>query len=501
MTNESNAADAPHAPAGPSTIGFALAGAVAFVHFVSLRGIGPVDDEYIVWQYARTILDGGGYAYFPGAEVSDGVTSPLWLLACMAALAVGGSPEAFTPLIGGASFVLLAACVGAFGQRFVPRRFALLPGLLIAANPAVAWHAHAGLGTLPAALAIGLAVIATARADGRGGALAGLGLAVAAALRPETAPVALAVAWAMPGGTLGRRALVVAPTVALMVGVALWRAATFGSAVPATAALKALPLAEELRYGLHYAIDSFTWGGLPALLLAASAAFFRTPAGSAGRLAGAAALAGFATVTAVGGDWMLYGRLYVPHVAAAALGASALVLSAPASWLRGVGSIGLLAATLAGFTHLEEARVRRHFEEHWWLEIGDALRERTPPDASVATSPIGAIAWRSERRVVDVLGLTHDAFLGLEPALDVSTVKGHHRFDGGWVLDQEPDYIILGNGRFGPSGAVDVNPWEEGITVDPRFGRDYVREWTFVDVVGQEPRPFPYARRGRARSL
>ena len=66
------------------------------------------------------------------------------------------------------------------------------------------------------------------------------------------------------------------------------------------------------------------------------------------------------------------------------------------------------------------------------------------------------------------------------------------------MLDQRPEYLLLGNARFQPdTGRVDINPWEADIVADPRFAADYVTESFELD--GGEQ--VPYARLRNAPRL
>ena len=102
-------------------------------------------------------------------------------------------------------------------------------------------------------------------------------------------------------------------------------------------------------------------------------------------------------------------------------------------------------------------------------------REVVPEDLTVALSPIGAFGWYSELKIVDVLGLTNTSAAQREPDLSIA-LKGHHRSDGAWVLSQEPDYVILGNGVRDQAGRLVVNPWERDLVNDKRFPQEYLRE-------------------------
>lgn len=473
----------------------AVAAAIAAAaHAAVLVGrAGPVDDDYIVWRYARNWVDCELYAFNLVDGPSDGVTSQLWFLVCALAHRLGVAPEVATPLIGAAAFVALAWVASRAAAAIAPvgaaAPAAWCGGLLVALNPAVAWHAFAGLGTVPAALFVGLGALGVARGKERH---AGAALAVAAGFRPECAAVALAMATAAPGvrAALWR----VAPAAVVLAVVSAWRWSTFGHVVPATGAVKALPLAAELRYGGAYLLRSLGEGGLALLLLVGG--FGAAPIARG-------ALAGLAVTLVVGGDWMVFSRFLVPYTA---LGAVAVAASITAWWGTGVRARVAMAAAvgvgLAGALRYPDAIAQHRGFERWWLVVGDALAERVDGRPSVATSPIGAIGWRSDLPIVDVLGLTHDEFLDRPPALDSVAVKGHHRFDGAWVLDQRPDYLILGNGvYFGGPRPVDVNPWEADIVADPRFRTDYVTESVVLERPDGTRDVLPYARRRDAAPL
>lgn len=471
-----------------------LPAAVAIAHVMTLWSVVPVDDDYIVYRYARNLLEHGEYAFNPGGPVSDGVTTIGWLLLVLPAVALGVPPEWWSPLVGAAALAGAAAVTVRAASRVAGASGAsLAAGLIVALSPAAAWHAAAGLGTLVAGLAVavcaerGLAAFG-AEAGGiddpallrRARLQCGIAAAVAVLVRPE----ALCLVVGFAASRRLRQASTIAPPLLVFAALCAWRLWVFGHPLPAAATLKALPLAEELAYGGDYALRSLGEGGLAALLAVGALAFLRDGPVRWIGMASGAALAG---TIAVGGDWMVYGRLLVPFIP---LGAVAVLAwpaagGAAAVLFIGVGLIGLGARPQAAFEN-------RFFERHW-LRVGDELAKRAPEGAAVALSPVGAIGWRGGLEVVDVLGLTHDAFSDLEPDLDGVGVKGHHRHDGAWVLDQEPEYLLLGNARFQPdTGRVDINPWEADIVGDPRFAAEYVTDSFELESGGER---VPYARR------
>ena len=472
---------------------------VAVLHGLSLADLGPVDDDYIVYRYARNWLAGLGPVLNPGEVPVEGVTSPAWFLIVALGLKLGAAPSLWTPLVGIVSFAVLVATVGAWARARRPGALAELAPWWVALSPAVAWHAVAGLGTVPLAAALAVGAATWDRWGGRGEGTVwapSAAFALACTLRAEAA-----LAWgawlvlARPRRPLGavERIGALLPLFALGL-VAAVRWSVHGQLTPHALALKALPLGAELEYGSAYLVRSLREGGLSLLLLLA----LLTPRQAAqGRALACTAALALVSVLAVGGDWIVYSRFLVPFVSIGAVGAVEVVGALRAAPARRVASCTLLLLGLAGVGARPQAALEQRFIEQHWLQIGAAFGELAPRGSTVASSPIGAFGWASGLEVVDVLGLTHPHFLGEAPDLAGVGVKGHHRHDGAWVLDQEPSYLVLGNGVVQPAtGTLDVNPWERDILEDPRFEARY-RALT-LDLpgpLGQTAVPY-YAREG-----
>lgn len=491
-------------------------GALAVLHALVLvwQGVGPVDDDYIVYRYARNWLESGTLSFQPPGwsghtSPVEGFTSPLWLCLCALAQVLGVAPETWTPAIGAVCAGLATAWAGWAARAAVPlraRRWVLVVPFWMALSPSLAWHAVAGLGTASMTAALALAVLAAVRS--RLGLFA-LASAVAVSFRLEAlvAILPLGVAAAIEGG--GERSS--KANILRWVGPALVAAALitcmrwwlFSEIAPSTYFVKRLPLSDEVGYGAHYLLRSFTEGGLGVLAFAALVARSAERAATARALAAATVLA-LGYVLACGGDWMVYGRFLVPFLPVFAVGAGLVVAGMRNPTARGFVALALTLFTLMGLRPdvRSQAIFEHRFFEAWWLRVGDELRERAPEGSSIALSPIGAIGWRSGLPIIDVLGLTHDAFHGLEPDLGAIDVKGHHRHDGSWVLDQEPTYLLLGNAVLQPAtGTIDLNPWEADIASDPRFRSDYVAETAWVLESDGARHPIPYFRRRSAQPI
>ena len=70
-----------------------LPAAIAIAHAASLSGVVPVDDDFIVYRYARNLLEHGELCFNEAAAPSDGVTTVGWLLLVLPAVAIGVPPE------------------------------------------------------------------------------------------------------------------------------------------------------------------------------------------------------------------------------------------------------------------------------------------------------------------------------------------------------------------------------------------------------------------------
>jgi hypothetical protein len=103
-------------------------------------------------------------------------------------------------------------------------------------------------------------------------------------------------------------------------------------------------------------------------------------------------------------------------------------------------------------------------------EVGLWLRDVASPDAVVATNTAGSIPYWSGLRTIDMLGL-NDRHIALRESLDLGAgAAGHEKGDGGYVLDQEPEFIQFGSsaGTVEPVFLGDYEIWE-----DPRFHATY----------------------------
>lgn len=485
--------------------------AVAVLHAWLLRAAGPIDDEYILLRYARSWVEGEGLVFQPGERV-EGFTAPLHLMLVAAGLWIGLQAEQVSLALGlcGAGLATWALVRCAAADRVSSR----LPvaALALAVAPTFAWHGVAGLGTTLLAALLALWFLAALRGHLL---LAGAWLALACLMRQECALFVPGFVWYLGSSGEQRssgllRGFAVLLPLASLVGWTLFRLAYYGEWLPVTYAVKKLPLLADLEYGVLYLGKATMEMGFLLIVLLGLLGWSRSATEQAGSSSGkhpgrafSALLAGLllhlAYVVYVGGDFVPWARFVQPVLPLWLLLAGRL-----ASGLSRGASLLLTAAVLLlpQWVHLGIGRSSRQqlafahelFEERW-LRLGEVLGEALPEGSRVGISPIGAFGWSSRLPLVDLLGLTNGVVRHAEPDLEGIRVKGHHRTDAEWALEQRPVVFVLGNGVVQQGGELAINPWERELFEHPRFQAEY--EAVLVPVPGSAPLPC-FRRRGWA---
>jgi hypothetical protein len=387
---------------------FAIA---ALAPAIWLRGF-TVDDALIPARYAAHLARGLGYRFNAGGPVTDGVT-PLGFPFLLAPFARGGPLAALAAAkaVGLAAWTLAAAVLGRAVDRAGGARARFSAVLLVACSaPLAAWSVaglETGLAAALAALAVCLPALARPRA---GAASAGL----AAALRPELLPWALAVAAsppppregdpdpaAAPSRAHARAAVRIAIAAAPFAAVVAARLAIFGRPVP----LSVLAKPSDATLGARYAIACFLLTGPVALV----APFAWRRAGGFARGLVAATAVHFVAVAIAGGDWMPLSRLAVPALPGAALAFAhlAAVADPRASAVRLVlalaGQIFQLARVGPAAAAVGEGRLR----------VIEELRAPLAGARAVAALDVGWLGAATDATIVDLAGLTDPAIAAL----------------------------------------------------------------------------------------
>ncbi len=453
---------------------FALVALVVLGMALALWRTGPCDDDYIVYRYARNLVDGHGPVFNPGERV-EGFTCPLWMLLLAVPIGLSVAPALVSPLLGIAS-ALAAAWIALCGRARERRESDLLGALAIALSTALVFHAVQGLGTaLAAALLAGwYASAARAERGEQSWFLPATLLGLATMLRPESLVLLPVFGWCVPRG---KRIASLAVALLLPGAWLAFRLAYYGEWLPMSFYVKKLPLAVDLRFGLSYLGTSTLDCGIGVLLV--FAAWARLFGGVLRARSASAALAGALLVTLgvvwTGGDYMYLARFLVPILPLSlmlACDALAELCAARPGRLR-AACVALIALQVWPLFRLDEFVLSHAYYEQRWLAIGEQLRQSAPPGFTLATSPVGAIGWRSRVRMVDILGITNGAMRDVAPDLRVD-LKGHHKSDPEWILAQEPDAIVLGNGELDQTrSSLSINGWERALYQHPRFAERY----------------------------
>lgn len=427
----------------------------------------PLDDSWIHAQFARNIATGRGFTYTGGEWVS-GSTAPAWTLL----LAVG---YFFTRNIIVAAIALGLMCqaaVGWYALRLAelagaPRPLAVLAGLCAGVTQAIVWGAVSGM-EVPLASALVLAGMyyhfrwreERGVRTHAGSALLG----VSALARPENLAIAGVVALselvgrdrarvrlARCAGALGAAALAFAPLVAFSY-------ATIGRPLPTTFYAKSGPgivraietrdaamAMRNVRTFGPRAVASFwltlveqwswaAWLLVPAILGGIAAAGSRRLTITVAAILVVVPYAmGLTAPQRLKPENVRYtAQLVVLGAPLVAAGLFVLLRRvAPAAALVAIAA-GLAAFRAAGEAPVYAASVKNIQELH--VTMGRWMAEHIPPGSRIAVNDVGAIAYFSRRRILDLEGLVSPEVLPYRIYSD----RGLRV-----VSDMRPDYLAI----------------------------------------------------------
>jgi hypothetical protein len=441
------------------------------------------DDAYISYRYAQHFADGLGLVWNPGEWV-EGYTNFLWVL-ILAGLDKAGAdvPDSARWLgfalgviaVGGTYMLTRELLEENAGPRDSGRIAGIAAALLLAASgPFAAWSS-AGLETSLFAVLTLAAVLLHIRELERGWLPAsGVVWAFVAMTRPEGVLLfaVSAVFKLIEAGTrlyaqrrrswyrrsilreAGRFALWAAGFAAIFVPYWIWRWTTYDWFFPNTYYAKVGENLDQYERGIQY-LQAFAQQYAAWLVLVIPVAAALT---SIRRMASvyvfALLLAWFAYVVYVGGDSLVRMRFFAPVLpllyGAVAAAAAALIAEAhferrPPRWAAeaavAVAFAGLVAFTLQPSSR-DQALVSEREGMRDRIAIGRWLGDHFPENTLIAVVAAGAIPYESDLPTIDMLGLNdehiahRDVKIGKLPA-------GHEKYDTEYVLDRQPDIIIL----------------------------------------------------------
>jgi hypothetical protein len=418
-----------------------------------------IDDAWISVRYARHLASGAGYVWNVGGPSTDGVTPLPWAFLLMP-LAHAGPMVVLTraKALGAIAWCVAAtAWGGAVGRAKGPAWAKGVAVVLLAIDVPLAAHAVSGLGaTLRPELVVWAVVVS-----------AGFAFVAASLIPPDpllpqgekgendvplTPPLP---SWERGLGGEGRVAVVVSAVLATLPFVlcAFTRLVAFGRVAP----LSVLAKPSDLAHGFAYAGAAAVVSLAPIVLLSPIA--LRREHGPALVIA-LAALAHFAVIVAVGGDWMPYARLTVPVIPSMLL---AFVLAAPHA--RAWASTGrvTLAVALGVYLFPTNARTLRQAG----LDRSTMIARATPLLASakrIAALDIGWVSAISEATIIDLAGVT-------DP--EVAVLPGGHtskRVDASFLLAHDPDTVLFYSDAL-PDSLADVTWQSFPRVVEGRLAR------------------------------
>jgi len=434
------------------------------------------DDAYISYRYARNFADGLGIVWNPGEHV-EGYTNFLWVLVLSGLDKAGADLVLTGRWLGFGLGVVAIAGAYQLSRELLDGHAGKVAGfvaalLLAASGPFAVWSSAGLENSLFAALVAAAAILHVRECEHGWFPASGAVWAFAAMARPEglllfavsgvfklveTVPrirsddeaertsafdeaVWIAV-WALGF------ALIFAPYFA-------WRYVTYDWIFPNTYYAKVGDGKEQYERGLQY-LQTFAqqyaaWLVLLAPVAAAVSAIRRIPA----LYVFALVLAWCGYVVYVGGDGLVRLRFFsfisplmyaLVAASAGALIAGARFERQPPRWLAEAALVvavaGLLAFTLQPSSRDFALRDERAAMEDR-IAMGRWLRDNADSNDVIAVVAAGAIPYESRLVTIDMLGLNDEHIAHRE--IDVGLLPaGHEKYDSQYVLDRQPDIIIL----------------------------------------------------------
>lgn len=508
---------APRSLAGMFLLLGLLVGAVYVLGEV-VRGAGlgfPLDDPWIHAQFARNLAHGQGFGLNAGEPVA-GSTSPLWtlLLTLIQLLPVSATTVILWAKGLGALLLGLSGYLGAHRLRCwgAPPAASLLAGIILVLLAPLGWGATSGLEVgLYVALSLGALCVGGDLGTPRRVIWTGLLFALAVWARPEClALFALylcdrALFTRDRAGWL-RLAGVTGLFLAALLPYAIANYTLSGLLVPHTfrvkvagegllgaigagdvAAVARLLMSSGPAYvgdligHLHLA-NPLLPGGLFVGLLLVAPKLYR---GASPTLFPFLAVVGYAYLLGVvapfRGAAFQEGR-YIANLTALGALLSVWGWAAGIAWLRrrwrtGAGAAatvlllaGLFNTAVAGYAGVRNSANSVASINGVQVTLGRWLAEHTPPRATVATNDIGAIAYFSGRRIIDLAGLANPEV--------VPYLRTHGTLDSAarvYLRRIRPDYLAIFP-RWFPT-LIMSTPHEFNTRVD--FLPNTASEWTF----------------------
>ena len=484
------------------------------------------DDAFISFRYARHLAEGHGLRFnLTEARPIEGYTNFLWVLIMAGVERLRGDPTVWSRILTIASSVTLLAWTTRAASRLFPLNAAgsFATALCFATLPTIAVYSTSGLAAMPVALCVfGLwerlladperpralqaslfgAALVLLRADGFlfAGVVVGLALTEALVLRR---------------GSLARAALIAGLACGVVFGAHVaWRLSYYGDWLPNTARVKVMAASEAgakamrrergAKYLASYLLEVLSTAIVP---IAGGLATLLSPSCAPRRAcvhALAMTLAFYGYGVAVGGDFMTFGRFFLP-----AMPFLALLFAATISALGGLAgarrfsahAFTLLVVTLSLLPSWDVQAVpkgwldavhfrwndpvaKRQTERTRWLDMdqnarrwthqGKALAQIAKPGESMIAGGMGALGYYSDLEIFDLYCLTNHEWRTFQgdarrksPGHDLSLQPEH-------FFAQHPTYLgvidtfrsVDWPPRLGSVESWQSHPWSKFVRVE-----------------------------------
>ncbi|MBC7265287.1 MAG: hypothetical protein H5T64_13170 [Chloroflexi bacterium] len=461
-----------------------------------------MEDAFISFRYVRNFVNGYGLVFNVGERV-EGYTNFLWVMV-LALPAALGVDIVTAGHVGGVLFSVLASLMtyvlGRWISPHAPPPLSLVSvGFLATSGSWVVW-ATSGLETPMYAFL--LTVAAYAYLHERGGRsrtlpISGLVFALVAMTRPDgTLFWLLTLLHALAERFVRRQRLVDGTVLSLVIGFVVpfgsyfaWRTWYYGYLLPNTFYAKVGASGSQMLRGLNYTLRFLCTYGLYPLLLGALLVLSQRSRPWVAYFS--LLLLGYmAYVVAVGGDAWAASRFFAPVLPLLVLlaqGGLEALWETVGPGRKVMLAFGLVSAVvMAGSLWLsasDAAVVLRDVTVRDGRAVGLWFKEHASPGAVLATNTAGAVAYYSELRIIDMLGL-NDVHIAHRQVPVGARLAGHEKGDGAYVLARRPDYIL-----FCGSVGLDTPCFrsDQELFVDPLFTELYEKNTVYLSGIS-----YPY---------
>ncbi|MEX1140188.1 MAG: hypothetical protein WEF53_12650 [Bacteroidota bacterium] len=461
----------------------AFAGTMGSLAYYSNEGFGfPLDDPWIHLQFAKNLAEHGAFSYYKGEMVTSGSTSPFYTLLLAAGLLVTENEMILSYVIG--VFMFLGSIVLFFRiveQAFPGRSWLVMGGgFLLALEPRLHWAALSGMETtLFIVLLLAVFHWYTARKP--------IALGISAGLLLWTRPEAVILFGILIADMVFKDFVVrrsekqglgehswLLKSLALVIlfgaGYALFNSMLSGSFLPNTYAAKLKYYSGTGRNFPEEVFRYLTGGHLVILAPFCALGIIRTILRAARREYSP----GVIPLLFVAGMFLAYwiklpylyqnGRYVMPvlpfYLFLGLIGADWAMTKGIGYWKhsvteRSVSRIGFvllgIMAVQFGFGTWKERHTYQEsckYISDRQVKTGHWIREHLPESAIVATHDIGAIAYYSQRKIVDMVGLITPEMIPRIGNLDLLRE---------FLQEQEVTHLAL------------LRNWFEVVNVNPLF--------------------------------